>query len=156
MTSPQLDSRSQSTWSAFIQLCERPAAISPGGREGMLEVYMATKAEVWAVPVSSWMPWGITPSHSKAHALERCEHSANLSNTDTLSLLCFRSLWVEVSKEVSALYAEHDTIWDGISPESVVVSCPGHVPSQILVHPSLLTVGMRWEAEKPWLCFNVA
>lgn len=36
-----------------------------------------------------------------------------------------------------ALYAEHDTIWYGISPGSVGVSCPGCVSSQLLVHSQL-------------------
>ncbi|KAK4816014.1 hypothetical protein QYF61_011004 [Mycteria americana] len=33
-----------------------------------------------------------------------------------------------------ALYAEHDTIWYGIALWAVGVSCPGYVPSQLLVH----------------------
>ena len=41
-----------------------------------------------------------------------------------------------------ALYAEHDVIWYGVSLWSVGVSCPGCVPSQLLVHPSLLAGGV--------------
>lgn len=94
----QLDSRSQRTQPAVIQLCDRPAAMGPAARQGILEFYMATRAEVWAMSVSPWMSQGMTPSRSRARVLQWCEHRANLSNTDTLALLCFRSLWVEVSK----------------------------------------------------------
>ena len=34
-----------------------------------------------------------------------------------------------------ALHAEHDIIWCGISLWSVGVSCPSHIPSQLLVGP---------------------
>ena len=38
-----------------------------------------------------------------------------------------------------ALYAEHDVIWCGIILQSVGVSCPGCVPSQLLVYPQPTT-----------------
>ena len=48
----------------------------------------------------------------------------------------------------SALYAEHDVLWSGISLGSVGDSCPSCVPSQLLVPPQPLAGGAGWEAEK--------
>jgi len=39
---------------------------------------------------------------------------------------------------LKAVTAEHDIVWHGISLGSVGVSCPGCVPSQLLVHPKLM------------------
>ena len=44
-----------------------------------------------------------------------------------------------------SLYTEHDVLWYGISLWLVQVSCPGHAPSQLLVH---LLAGRDWETEK--------
>ena len=42
-------------------------------------------------------------------------------------------------------YTGHDALWYGIALWLVRVSCPGHAPSQLLVH---LLSGRAWETEK--------
>ena len=45
-----------------------------------------------------------------------------------------------------SLYTGHEVLWYGISLWLVRVSCPGHAPSQLLVH---LLTGRAWEAKNP-------
>lgn len=62
----------------------------------------------------------VQPSHVMLTWVDECHHS---KHPPTLLL-------------PSALGANTDTIWCGISPGSLGVSCPSCDPSQILVHPS--------------------
>ena len=56
-----------------------------------------------------------------------------------------------------ALCAEHDAIWSGISLWPVGVSCPGCVPSQLLVPPPAYSlVGWGEKQKRPGLCVSTA
>ena len=51
-----------------------------------------------------------------------------------------------------ALIAKHDTTWCGTSPWPAWASCPGCVPSQLLVHPQTPPGRAEWGAVALALC----